>query len=242
MTARVLLFVALVVYAITSTSAAQAVNITVTMNGKAWTPGWNQFYDATIVLNGTKEERLPGVYDLVLNVTISIPSAGKTWRLTMNGSQMWYNVHLNAGDDVGFIPPYMVADLTDPAREVSVVERYYIHIPLHGISLTGWNINNYWTLSGVLVESNSGDVFSSWNAYFFFFRNSGSFGLPPTGTGFGDIVRKIIYYRTMILEDVWRAMESMGLYDQYWNDLGMYLNSQMAIWKAVRSQIGYYIP
>jgi len=46
----------------------------------------------------------------------------------------------------------------------------------------------------------------------------------------------------MLIEQVWKAMESMGLYEQYWNDLGAYLNGQAKIWKAVREKLGYYIP
>ncbi|MHC1624656.1 MAG: hypothetical protein ACXQS2_01460, partial [Methermicoccaceae archaeon] len=164
------------------------------------------------------------------------------WEFTANGTQVEYNVHLVAGDDVGFIPPYMMVDLST-GEGLYLVQRYNLHVPVWGITFTGWNIGNYWTLYGMMVESKPGELFSSWNAYMFFFRNKGDFGAPPEGDTYRDLVKKTIYYRTKIVEDIWRAMESMGLYEQYWSSLATYLNAHVELWKAVRERLGWvYIP
>jgi hypothetical protein len=237
---KIILLSLLVFSVIVPVASADVINITI--DGKAWTPGYDRFYDATIKLNGTRTLRISGVYDVSFNVTISVPSWGKTWNFVMNGTQIEYNIHFGAGEDVGYIPPHMIADLTNPAREMSVLEKYNIYLPVRGVSFTGWNINDYWTFSGILVEAESGDIFQSWNPYFFFFRYSGNFGTAPAGTTYKDLVKKVIYYRTKIIEDIWKSMENLGIYDSYWNNLGSYLNNQVKIWKGVRSIIGYYIP
>jgi len=218
-----------------------AQGMVVTMNGKAWTFGWDKFYDATALLNCTKTERIKGVSDLTCNTTVIIPEVGESWQFTMNGTQIEYNIHLIAGKDIGYIPPYLLTDLVS-GRGIDIIQKYHLYVPLHGISLTGWNIGEYWTLTGVIVENKQGDLFKSWNAYTLYFRNNGDFGAEPTGDTYKDLVKRFIYYRTQLIEQVWKAMESMGLYEQYWNDLGAYLNGQAKIWKAVREKLGYYIP
>jgi hypothetical protein len=222
------------------------------MTGKVWSTKLGNFYDADLYLfrytcyqRSVAGSVLKGVKDMLADAKIRINKSGTyVWlNQSLNSTQVHYNVHFEGGEDIGFIPPYMLADLSEPKRRATIFEEYYIHLPVEGMQLTGWNIGNYWLLSGIAAKETNGTLFKSWEFYVLFFRTPGAtFGPPPAGTDYLNLTKKMIYYRTKIIEDVWRAMEINGIWDTFWNNVGSYLNSYVKIWSAVRNLITSYIP
>ena len=221
--------------------------------GKVWSTNYTTFYTATLNMTvftctlRNESGDLKNVRDMIADARIHVPATGEwinhtLYRSPLNSTQIHYTVQFIGGEDVGFIPPYMLVDLSSP-RDQTVLNDYYIHTPVEGLKLKGWNVGDYWLLSGVAAKERKGKLFKSMEIYILFFRTPGaSFGSPPSGNDYLNLTKKMIYYRTKIIEDIWRSMEVNGIWDSFWNNVGSYLNSYVKIWSAVRKIIKAYIP
>ncbi len=220
---------------------ADLASVNVEMSGKTWSTSLRSFYDSTLTLriHSCYRRGVEGVEDIVGVAEISVN--GETLAWDFNGTIVHYDVHLAGGEDVGFIPPYMLTEIAS-GKKAELVQKYYLNVPVAGIQLSGWRIGGYWLLSGVAVREEGGGLFNSSEFYVLYFRNGGDFGLPPSGGDYLNLTKRLIYFRTKIIEDVWRSMESTGLWNVFWDAMSRYMSAYIDIWSAVRSRLVPYVP